>query len=146
MAKPLIIVKKYPNRRLYDTSKSQYINLDDIKAMINQHVDFQVLDSKTGADVTKGLLLQIISEQEATDQQSLLTNTLLKQLIRFYDSDQQAFLRQYLEQSLAHFLDQQGAIETLMKQMVNAGPMGIFNQMMEQNMQFWRTDAKDKKP
>lgn len=146
MAKPLIIVKKYPNRRLYDTSKSQYINLDDIKAMINQHVDFQVLDSKTGVDVTKSLLLQIISEQEATDQQSLLTNTLLKQLIRFYDSDQQAFLRQYLEQSLAHFLDQQGAIETLMKQMVNAGPMGIFNQMMEQNMQFWRTDAKDKKP
>ena len=145
MAKSLIIVKKYPNRRLYDTSKSQYINLDDIKAMINQHVEFQVLDSKSGADVTKSLLLQIISEQEATDQQSVLTNTLLKQLIRFYDSDQQAFLRQYLEQSLAHFLDQQDAIDTLMKQMVNSSPVGIFNQMLEQNMQFWRASHKDKK-
>ncbi|UTA47608.1 polyhydroxyalkanoate synthesis repressor PhaR [Simiduia sp. 21SJ11W-1] len=140
----MITVKKYPNRRLYDTSKSQYVNLDDIKAMINQHVEFQVLDSKTGADVTKGLLLQIISEQEATDQQSLLTNTLLKQLIRFYDSDQQAFVRQYLEQSLTHFLEQQGAIETLMKQMVSAGPMGIFNEMMAKNMQFWNPGDKHK--
>lgn len=140
----MIIVKKYPNRRLYDTSKSQYINLDDIKVMINQHVDFQVVDSKTGADVTKGLLLQIISEQEATDKQSLLTNTLLKQLIRFYDSDQQAFLRQYLEQSLTHFLEQQGAVEKLMKQMVSAGPMGIFNDLMTQNMQFWQPKKDDK--
>lgn len=140
----MITVKKYPNRRLYDTSQSQYINLEDIKRMINQSQEFEVLDSKTGADVTKSLLLQIISEQEATDQQSLLTNTLLKQLIRFYDSDQQAFLRHYLEQSLVHFIEQKGTVETVMKQMVESGPMGIFTKMMEQNMQFWAGDKNKK--
>ncbi|BFM10172.1 polyhydroxyalkanoate synthesis repressor PhaR [Simiduia litorea] len=140
----MIIVKKYPNRRLYNTSSSQYVNLDDIKQMINSHQDFRVLDSKTEVDVTKGLLLQIIAEQEATDQQSLLTNTLLKQLIRFYDSDMQAYVRQYLEMSLAHFMEQQGTLETVMKQMVSTTPMGLFNQFMSQNNPFWPSPDKPK--
>lgn len=141
----MIIIKKYPNRRLYDTSQSQYINLNDIKALINSHQAFQVLDSKTGEDVTKSLLLQIISEQESTDQQSLLTNTLLMQLIRFYDSDMQAFVRQYLEMSLAHFMDQQGAIDGFMKQMVNNSPMGLFNQFMQQTNPLWPGQKPPKK-
>ncbi|MDN3638287.1 polyhydroxyalkanoate synthesis repressor PhaR [Simiduia curdlanivorans] len=141
----MIIVKKYPNRRLYNTSSSQYINLDDIKLMINSHQDFRVLDSKTEADVTKGLLLQIIAEQEATDQQSLLTNTLLKQLIRFYDSDMQAYVRQYLEMSLAHFMEQQGSLDAVMKQMVSSTPMGLFNQFMSQSNPFWPSPEKPKK-
>ena len=143
----MIIVKKYPNRRLYNTSSSQYINLEDIKTMINGHQDFRVVDSKTDVDVTKGLLLQIIAEQEATDQQSLLTNTLLKQLIRFYDSDMQAYVRQYLEMSLAHFMEQQGTLDTVMKQMVNSTPMGLFNQFMGQHNPFWPgADKADAKP
>ncbi|AFV00164.1 polyhydroxyalkanoate synthesis repressor PhaR [Simiduia agarivorans] len=145
MSANVIIIKKYPNRRLYDTSQSQYVNLNDIKALINSHKAFQVVDSKTGEDVTKSLLLQIIAEQESTDQQSLLTNTLLMQLIRFYDSDMQAFVRQYLEMSLAHFLDQQDAIDGFMKQMVNNSPMGLFNQFMQQANPLWPGQQPPKK-
>ena len=79
----MIIIKKYPNRRLYDTSRSQYVNLDYIKTLIEDSKEFQVIDSKSEADITKSILLQIISESETNDNQSLLTNSLLKQLIRF---------------------------------------------------------------
>ncbi|USE38069.1 polyhydroxyalkanoate synthesis repressor PhaR [Endozoicomonas sp. SCSIO W0465] len=103
----MITIKKYPNRRLYDTSQSQYVNLDYVKLLTLEHIDFAVVDSKTGDDITKSILLQIISEQESSNEQSLLTDTLLKQLIRFYGDDMQVFLRQYLEQSLNHFLKQQ---------------------------------------
>jgi polyhydroxyalkanoate synthesis repressor PhaR len=73
--------------------------------MIIDHQDFEVVDSKSGEDLTKVILLQIISESETNDQQSLLTNSLLKQLIRFYGGDMQIFLRQYLESSISNFLD-----------------------------------------
>lgn len=129
----MIIIKKYPNRRLYNSDTSQYINLADIKALINQHQAFKVVDSKTGDDVTKSLLLQIISEQETSDQQSLLTNTLLMQLIRFYDSDMQAFVRRYLEMSLTQFMEQQGTLDQMMKQMAAANPINLFGQMMQAN-------------
>ena len=94
----MVTIKKYPNRRLYDTSRSQYVNMDYIKTLVNERTDFNVVDSKSGDDVTKTILLQIISESETNEHQSLLTNKLLKQLIRFYDSDMQLFLREYLEQ------------------------------------------------
>jgi len=107
----LIQIKKYPNRRLYDTSQSKYINMDYILELIKKHQDFKIVDSKSGEDHTKSILMQIISEQESDDQQSLLTDTLLKQLIRYYDTDMQPVLRSYLEQSLAGFLDQQETVQ-----------------------------------
>lgn len=134
----MVIIKKYPNRRLYDTSSSQYINLEYIKQLVTEHKEFKVIDSKSEADLTKNILLQIINEQENNDNQALLTNTLLKQLIRFYDSDMQVFVRQYLEQSLATFLDQQDTIQGMVKEMVDTSPMGVFGQMLEQNMDMWR--------
>ena len=79
----MITIKKYPNRRLYDTSKSQYINLEAIKALVMSSQDFQVVDSKTDENLTKSILLQIITEQEGNEGQSLLTQTVLKQLIRY---------------------------------------------------------------
>ena len=88
----MVTIKKYPNRRLYDTSQSQYINLDYIKHLIIDHKDFEVVDSKSGENLTKTILLQIISESETNEQQSLLTNSLLKQLIRFYGGDMQVFV------------------------------------------------------
>ncbi len=141
-----ITIKKYPNRRLYDTSQSQYVNLEYIKQLILDHKDFEIVDSKSGQDLTKSVLLQIISEQETSDDQSLLTNTLLKQLIRFYGGDMQVFVRQYLEQSLANFLKQQDAVQGMMKNLVDSSPMGMFGKMMEQNMDAWSkfTQPKDK--
>lgn len=141
-----ITIKKYPNRRLYDTSQSQYVNLEYIKQLILDHKDFEIVDSKSGADLTKSVLLQIISEQETSDDQSLLTNSLLKQLIRFYGGDMQVFVRQYLEQSLANFLKQQDTVQGMMKNLVDSSPMGMFGKMMEQNMDAWSkfTQPKNK--
>ncbi len=141
----MVTIKKYPNRRLYDTSKSQYVNMDYIKTLVNERTDFNVVDSKTGDDVTKAILLQIISESETNEHQSLLTNKLLKQLIRFYDSDMQLFLREYLEQSLISFMEQQDNLQGMMKNMVDTSPLGMFSKIMEQNMDAWTKSQKNTK-
>jgi polyhydroxyalkanoate synthesis repressor PhaR len=141
----MIIIKKYPNRRLYDTTKSQYVNLEFVKVLINEREDFKIVDSKTDADITKSILLQIISESETDERQSLLTDVLLKQLIRFYDTDMQVFVRQYLEQSLVQFIDQQDKVQGMMKNMVDNSPIGLFTKMMEKNMETWQYDKSRKK-
>ncbi|HAU91740.1 polyhydroxyalkanoate synthesis repressor PhaR [Alteromonas alba] len=141
----MVTIKKYPNRRLYDTSRSQYVNMDYIKTLVNERTDFNVVDSKSGDDVTKTILLQIISESETNEHQSLLTNKLLKQLIRFYDSDMQLFLREYLEQSLISFMEQQDSLQGMMKNMVDTSPLGMFSKIMEQNIDAWTKSAKDQK-
>ncbi|QJR80602.1 polyhydroxyalkanoate synthesis repressor PhaR [Alteromonas pelagimontana] len=141
----MITIKKYPNRRLYDTSRSQYVNLDYIKTLINDRKDFQVIDSKSEEDITKSLLLQIISESESNVHQSLLTNTLLKQLIRFYDSDMEPYVREYLEQSLVNFIAQQDKMQGMMKNMVDSNPFTIFSKIVEQNMETWSPAKKSKK-
>jgi polyhydroxyalkanoate synthesis repressor PhaR len=141
----LVVIKKYPNRRLYDSSQSKYVNLDFIKILINDRIEFKIVDSKTEADITKSILLQIISESEANEQESLLTDVLLKQLIRFYDSDMEVFVRQYLEQSILQFISQQDKVQVLMKNMVDNSPMGIFSKVMEQNMSAWNTNPKNNK-
>ncbi|WP_334027697.1 polyhydroxyalkanoate synthesis repressor PhaR [Alteromonas sp. P256] len=141
----MVVIKKYPNRRLYDTTQSKYVNLDFIKVLINDRIEFRIVDSKTDADLTKSVLLQIISESETNEQQSLLTDVLLKQLIRFYDSDMEVFVRQYLEQSIVQFIEQQDKVQGLMKNMVENSPIGMFSKIMEQNMSAWNMNPKDKK-
>ena len=141
----MIVIKKYPNRRLYDSSQSKYVNLDFIKVLINDRVDFKIVDSKTDADLTKSVLLQIISESESNEHQSLLTDVLLKQLIRFYDSDMEVFVRQYLEQSIVQFIEQQDKVQGLMKNMVDNSPIGMFSKIMEQNMSAWNLNPQNKK-
>lgn len=141
----MITIKKYPNRRLYDTSRSQYVNLEYIKTLIAEHQDFMVIDSKTEDDITKSLLLQIISESESNDSQSLLTNSLLKQLIRYYDTDMEDYVRQYLEQSLLHFIEQHEQMQGVMKNMLDANPFNVFNKVIEQNMEMWNTTKKPRK-
>jgi polyhydroxyalkanoate synthesis repressor PhaR len=130
---------------MYDTSQSKYVNLDFIKTLINDRHDFTIVDSKTGSDITKSILLQIISESEATGEQSLLTDVLLKQLIRFYNSDMEVFVRQYLEQSIVQFIEQQDKVQGMMKNMVDNSPIGLFSQMMEKNMSAWNIKQKPKK-
>lgn len=138
----MITIKKYPNRRLYDTSKSQYINLDTVRDLVMSHQEFRVVDSKSEEDLTKSILLQIISEQENNDSQSLLTQTVLKQLIRFYGSDMQVFFRHYIEQSVATFLERHESMQGVVKDMMDASPMNVFNQIMEQNMSVWNSFAQ----
>ena len=135
----MITIKKYPNRRLYDTSQSKYINLEDIKTMIKARDEFQIVDSKTQEVITKSILLQIISESESNHAQSLLTDKLLQQLIRYYDNqDMQPLLRQYLEQSLVSFIEQQDKIQSMMNTMVNATPLGMFQKMFDPSNNPWQ--------
>ncbi len=139
----MILIKKYPNRRLYDTSKSQYINLESIKELVMLHKEFRVEDSKSEEDLTKSILLQIITEQESNDHQAVLTQTVLKQLIRFYGSDMQGQMRQYIEQSISLFLDRQDTMQTVMTDFLDkTSPMNVFNQFVENNMAMWRNFAQ----
>ena len=130
------ILKKYPNRRLYDTTDSQFVTLEDVKQLVLKHDEFRVEDSKTGKDLTSAVLLQIISEMEDSGKEALLTNKLLQQLIRFYGSGMQGLLSQYLEHSLAAFLDQQDGLQRQMRQLLDASPMNMLKKISEQNINF----------
>ncbi|MBU2964527.1 polyhydroxyalkanoate synthesis repressor PhaR [Amphritea sp. 2_MG-2023] len=132
------ILRKYTNRRLYDTSRSCYITLEDVKQLVLSQEAFQVQDSKTGADLTRNILLQIISEQEALGHGTLLTNQVLQQLIRFYGDSMQGMMSQYLEQSIATFIDQQERIREQMQNMIGAAnPLNMMNKIADQNMAMW---------
>lgn len=132
------ILRKYTNRRLYDTSRSCYVTLEDVKALVLSGEAFQVQDSKTGTDLTRHILLQIISEQEAQGHGTILTNQVLQQLIRFYGDSMQGMMSQYLEQSIASFLEHQERIREQMQTMMGAtNPLTVMNRIADQNMAMW---------
>ena len=91
MAKPIRIIKKYPNRRLYDTANSGYITLADVKQMVLEFIDFQVIDAKSGDDLTRGILLQIILEEESAGM-PMFSSEMLSQMIRFYGNALQGIM------------------------------------------------------
>ncbi len=105
------VYKKYPNRRLYDTKDSCYVNLKDIKKRIIAFETIQVLDSKTKTDVTASILLQILSELQSGGGQQVMTNQTLMQLIRIYESPFSKIFNNYLEQSISLFVNQQKIVE-----------------------------------
>lgn len=132
------ILRKYTNRRLYDTSRSCYVTLEDVKQLVMSGEAFQVQDSKTGQDLTRNILLQIISEQEADGGGTLLTNQVLQQLIRFYGDSMQGMMSQYLEQSIGAFLEHQDRIRDQMETMMGvANPLTMMNKFADQNMALW---------
>ena len=100
------IIKKYPNRRLYDTSTSSYVAMADIKALVMQHQPFEVRDAKTGVDLTRSLLLQIILEEEAAGA-PILTEAVLANIIRFYGHTLQGCMGTFLERNVQSFIDMQ---------------------------------------
>jgi polyhydroxyalkanoate synthesis repressor PhaR len=100
-------IKKYPNRRLYDTVESRYITLADIRRLVVERIDFVVIDKKSQADITRSILLQVISEQEH-DGEPLMSRDFLSQVIRSYGGTTRAMVGNYLEQSLRQFASQNG--------------------------------------
>jgi polyhydroxyalkanoate synthesis repressor PhaR len=100
-------IKKYPNRRLYDTVESRYITLDDIRALVIERVDFVVIDKKTQGDITRSILLQVIAEQEHGGE-PLMSRDFLSQMIRSYGGAMRGMVGSYLEQSLKLFANQNG--------------------------------------
>ncbi len=103
------ILKKYPNRRLYDTEVSSYITLADVKSMVLKGLDFEVRDAKTGDDLTRSILLQIILEEE-TDGVPIFSTSMLSQIIRFYGHAMQGMMGSYLEKNLQTFTDIQARV------------------------------------
>jgi polyhydroxyalkanoate synthesis repressor PhaR len=104
------LIKKYPNRRLYDTRTSTYITLADVKELVLKHEEFRVVDAKTGDDLTRSILLQIILEEEAGGA-PMFTSDLLAQMIRFYGNAMQGMMGQYLENNITAFADMQKKLQ-----------------------------------
>src|ERR1700756_2013614 len=115
-------IKKYANRRLYNTASSAYVTLADLAAMVKAGEDFLVYDAKSGEDITRSVLTQIIFEQEGKEGQSLLPATFLRQLIRFYGDSVQALLPSYLEYSIDQFNGEKQAIREAATRVFGQGP------------------------
>ncbi len=107
----LRLIKKYPNRRLYDTKTSSYITLADVKQMVLKQEEFQVVDAKSGEDLTRAILLQIILEEESTGGLPMFSSDLLSQLIRFYGNAMQGMMGTYLEKNIRAFHDIQKTMQ-----------------------------------
>jgi len=124
-----VTIKKYANRRLYNTGTSTYVTLEDLAAMVKTGEDFVVYDAKTGEDITRSVLAQIIFEQENKEGQNLLPIAFLRQLIRFYGDSMQMLVPRYLEVSIESLTREQ---EKFREQMAQAFGVGAFPSLEEQ--------------
>ena len=124
-------LKKYPNRRLYDLTDSKYVTVDDVRRMIAKGDSIHVIDSKGSADITRSVLLQILSEQEAEGHEPVLTNRAIEQIIRFYGQNAGNVISRYLEQSILTFLDYQDQFRKRVREMSDLNPFNIMRQTME---------------
>jgi polyhydroxyalkanoate synthesis repressor PhaR len=129
-----VIIKKYANRRLYNTRSSAYVTLEHLAEMVKDGTDFVVYDAKTGEDITRSVLTQIIFEEESHGQ-NLLPIQFLRQLIRFYGDSMQAFVPSYLELSLDSFTRQQERMRSQVAGAVGAAPgIGFLEDQVRQNL------------
>ena len=131
------VIKKYPNRRLYDTEISSYITLEDVRQLICDGEKFEVVDAKTGEDLTRTVLLQIIAEHEERGQ-PIFSTELLTQIIRFYGDALQGFMGNYLERSMQLFLDQQTQFRSQLSNLMGQTPWSMLNQLTERNLDLWK--------
>jgi len=128
-----IIIKKYANRRLYDTHTSSYITLEDLCEMVKRGMDFVVIDAKTDEDLTRQVLTQIIFEQESKGY-SLLPIKFLRTIIGFYGGKMQQFLPPYLEASMDSFIKNQDKMREYVSSAINFSPLAQFEELGKQNM------------
>jgi polyhydroxyalkanoate synthesis repressor PhaR len=132
-----ITIKKYANRRLYNTGTSTYVTLEDLAEMVKRGEDFIVHDAKTGEDITRQVLAQIIFEQENKEGQSMLPIAFLRQLIRFYGDSMQMLVPRYLEVSIDSFTREQEKFRQHMAQAFGGGPFGALEDQVRRNMEMF---------
>ncbi len=132
------VIKKYPNRRLYDTEESRYITLADVKNLVIGKIDFLVIDKKSGDDITRSILLQVISEQEQHGE-PIMSQDFLSQLIRSYGSSMPSFIANYLEQSLKLFMTQQQNLRGQVKRVVGIDPVEAVADVAQKNFNRWKS-------
>ena len=144
------LIKKYPNRRLYDTEGSRYIKLVDIKSMIEDGLEIKVIDSQSEEDITRSILLQIILEQESNNE-PLFTTDSLENFIRYYGEDSREGFNDYMQKSLQFFHQQQETMQQQMKDMMTSNPMDFWKQSTAKNLamckhvqdSFFKTNKSD---
>jgi polyhydroxyalkanoate synthesis repressor PhaR len=141
MSEPRVI-KKYPNRRLYDTVESRYITLADIRRLVTDKIDFVVIDKKSQEDITRSILLQVISEQEHLGE-PLMSQDFLSQVIRSYGGAMHSFVGSYLEQSLKLLASQQQQVREHMRGVMGADAFESIASLTQQNLERWRTMQED---
>lgn len=129
--------KKYPNRRLYDIQESCYVTVEDIRKIVLHGDTIKVHDSKTEKDLTRSVLLQIISEQEGEGHEPILTNRVLEQLVRFYGAPMQNVVGRYIEQSITTFLEHEQRYRSRLQDLSGTEPMTLMRKALEQNVEFW---------
>ncbi|WP_429912085.1 polyhydroxyalkanoate synthesis repressor PhaR [Glycocaulis sp.] len=138
-----ITIKKYANRRLYDTSASRYVTLDHLRELVKDNAEFEVVDAKTGEDLTRGVLAQIIFEEEAKGA-NLLPVEFLRQLIGFYGDSMQAFVPGYLKMSMEGLMRQQDELREKMTGAMSspAGSMALLEEQTRRNMAMFEQAMK----
>jgi polyhydroxyalkanoate synthesis repressor PhaR len=131
------VIKKYANRRLYHTGTSTYVTLEDLATMVRQGEDFVVFDAKSGDEITRSVLTQIIFEQENKEGQNLLPVTFLRQLIRFYGDSLQSLVPSYLEFSMNNLSQEQQKLRDQMAQAFGSGALKAMEEQVRTNMGFF---------
>ncbi len=139
-------IKKYANRRLYNTGTSTYVTLEDLAKMVKQGEDFLVFDAKTGDDITRSVLAQIIFEQENKAGQNLLPTTFLRQLIRFYGDSMQMVVPKYLEQSIDMLTREQEKFRKQMANTFSGTPFAPLEEHVRRNMEMFERTFSMFKP
>ncbi len=124
-------LKKYPNRRLYDTTDSKYVTLHDLRRLIVAGESISVVDSRDGSDITRTVLMQILAEQEAEGHEPVLTNRALEQIIRFYGARLGNVASRYIEQSMLTLLEHQDQFRSRMRQLSELNPLNIMRQALD---------------
>jgi len=139
-------IKKYANRRLYNTGTSTYVTLEDLAAMVKEGEDFLVYDAKTGDDITRSVLAQIIFEQENKAGQNLLPTTFLRQLIRFYGDSMQMVVPKYLEQSIETLTKEQEKFRKQIAGALSGTPFAPLEEQVRRNMELFQQTFSMFKP
>ena len=124
-------LKKYPNRRLYNSTESRYVTIDDVRKLIVAGESIHVVDGKGGEDITRSVLLQILAEQESEGHESVLTNRVIENMIRFYGDRMGGVVGRYIEQSILAFLDHQDQWRSHLRQLNEMNPLNLMRQAFE---------------
>ena len=132
------IIKKYPNRRLYDTSESKYVTLSDVRELVLSGISFCVIDKKSGEDITRSILLQIIIEQEE-EGDPMFSTDVLEQMIGFYGNSAQSMAGDFIQSSLQLFQQQQEKMQSQFSDALQHNPMAAaFTEVTKRNMEIWQ--------
>lgn len=138
------VIRKYPNRRLYDTQSGSFINTEELRRLVVNGDEFTVLDKQSGDDITRSVLLQILVDAEESGE-PLLSATVLRHMIRFYGNVMQSAFGRYLETATEQFLNQQEGMERQLRELMSGGPMAAMNELFRRQMeQFYPFGADGK--